>query len=163
MGLVFDPETHIASTEYTPVQGPSPQPEAPCGDGPLARPSPSLPHDLLWRGLRARVGVHYGTPVVPERSDRGLFYSGPALDKAARLTALARGGEILLTAQCYQSIPDLMGYPNVTIGVRHSPAVRGFSPGEAVYQVCVFVTLTLPLELSSQGHGQGQGQGQQRG
>jgi len=65
-----------------------------------------IAHDLL-RGHGApavRVGLHHGPAV-----DRAGDYIGAAVNLAARVSAAAAGGEVLLTAQTAAIAPDLDG------------------------------------------------------
>jgi class 3 adenylate cyclase len=51
---------------------------------------------VLFRGLRVRMGVHVGTPkVVQDPMTRRVEYIGPAVNAAARITALTHGGQIV--------------------------------------------------------------------
>lgn len=61
----------------------------------------------MFRGLRVRMGVHLGSPrvTIDPATDRGT-YAGPAVDGAARITALAHGGQILLSKAALRQVQD---------------------------------------------------------
>ena len=55
--------------------------------------------DGLFRGLRVRMGIHTGEPICDMDSSSGrMDYFGPMVNRAARATSAAHGGQILLTA-----------------------------------------------------------------
>jgi hypothetical protein len=48
---------------------------------------------VLFKGLRVRMGVHWGKPrVVKDPMTRRVEYIGPVVNAAARITALTHGG-----------------------------------------------------------------------
>ena len=53
---------------------------------------------VVFKGLRVRMGVHVGTPkTVRDPITRRVEYTGPVVNAAARITALAHGGQILFS------------------------------------------------------------------
>jgi class 3 adenylate cyclase len=64
--------------------------------------------ELLFRGLRVRMGVHVGSPRVTTdpMSLRGT-YAGPVVDGAARITAVAHGGQILMSKATLRQVQDV--------------------------------------------------------
>ena len=49
--------------------------------------------ELLYRGLRVRVGIHYGEPTCKIDPITGrMDYFGPVVNRAARVAASANGG-----------------------------------------------------------------------
>ncbi|KAH3685686.1 hypothetical protein WICPIJ_003327 [Wickerhamomyces pijperi] len=57
--------------------------------------------ELIYKGLSVRMGIHWGTPVCePDIITRRMDYFGPMVNKAARVCAVADGGEITLTLDC---------------------------------------------------------------
>ena len=63
----------------------------------------------LWRGLRVRMGLHYGKMLRKRNLKTGRYdYFGPAVNLAARVAGLARGGQILLSSASHKQLsPDL--------------------------------------------------------
>jgi len=62
---------------------------------------------VIFKGLRVRMGVHLGQPrAVRDPMTRRVEYIGPAVNTAARITAMAHGGQILLSAAAYDKIKD---------------------------------------------------------
>jgi len=52
----------------------------------------------LWRGLRVRVSVHYGNPdIVFDKVTKGYDYYGTVVNEAARIEALAHGGQTVVS------------------------------------------------------------------
>eukprot|EP00995_Heteronema_vittatum_P013277 NODE_937_length_1131_cov_334.399261_g650_i0.p1 GENE.NODE_937_length_1131_cov_334.399261_g650_i0~~NODE_937_length_1131_cov_334.399261_g650_i0.p1 ORF type:complete len:239 (+),score=68.22 NODE_937_length_1131_cov_334.399261_g650_i0:28-717(+) len=52
----------------------------------------------VWNGLRVRMGIHVGEPLLSvDPANRRTGYSGPAVNRAARIQELAAGGQILMS------------------------------------------------------------------
>jgi len=69
------------------------------------------PHgNLLCRGLRVRIGMECGYPMerLDETTQRSDYY-GTMVNTAARISASARGGEILISKACHEEIKDMIG------------------------------------------------------
>jgi class 3 adenylate cyclase len=55
---------------------------------------------VVFRGLRVRMGVHAGHPrVVRDAITRRVEYAGSTVNSAARMTALAHGGQVVVSRQ----------------------------------------------------------------
>jgi adenylate cyclase len=55
--------------------------------------------DLLHRGLSVRMGCHWGTPVCEtDPITRRMDYFGPMMNRTARISAVADGGQITISA-----------------------------------------------------------------
>jgi class 3 adenylate cyclase len=53
------------------------------------------------------MGIHVGTPrVVKDPLTRRVEYIGPAVNAAARITAMTHGGQILVSGQAYAKMKD---------------------------------------------------------
>ena len=73
---------------------------------------------LVYRGLRVRIGVHLGKHSDLEEGEggqvqtkydkvaKGYDYYGPAVNAAARIEALAFGGQTLLSSEVYTQLSD---------------------------------------------------------
>jgi class 3 adenylate cyclase len=60
---------------------------------------------LLYRGLRVRMGVHSGPArMIRDPMSRRVEYIGPTVHTAARITALAHGGQILLSNAAHRQV-----------------------------------------------------------
>jgi class 3 adenylate cyclase len=60
---------------------------------------------VLFRGLRVRMGIHVGSPKGKrDPTTRRVEYSGPAVDIAARITALTHGGQILVSGPAFAKL-----------------------------------------------------------
>eukprot|EP00727_Mastigamoeba_balamuthi_P005300 m51a1_g14769 putative serine threonine-protein kinase ctr1 (1040) ;mRNA; f:377902-382435 len=70
----------------------------------------TIGNQLLYNGLRARMGVHVGMPHVS--SDCGnVEYSGPCVEKAESILSAAAGGQIIIssaTKQVLEKTPPLL-------------------------------------------------------
>ena len=63
--------------------------------------------ELLFRGLRVRIGIHVGTPRCkkdPVTSRRDYF--GPMVNRAARVEGQAKGGQTLITEAVLDEVAD---------------------------------------------------------
>jgi len=62
---------------------------------------------ILLRGLRVRMGVHFGTPdIVMDSATKRCDYLGNMVNLSARAEAQAQGGEILATKEFIESVQD---------------------------------------------------------
>jgi class 3 adenylate cyclase len=60
---------------------------------------------MLYRGLRVRMGVHSGTTrMIRDPMSRRVEYIGPTVHTAARITALAHGGQILVSHATHHQV-----------------------------------------------------------
>jgi class 3 adenylate cyclase len=79
-----------------------------------------------WNGPRVRIGVHSGTPsVVFDEVTKGFDYYGPEVNVAARIEAVARGGQICCTREFLdaQPIDGRTGYATKSLGTHHLKGV----------------------------------------
>jgi class 3 adenylate cyclase len=68
---------------------------------------------VVFRGLRVRMGVHVGHPrAVKDAMTRRVEYVGSVVNTAARMTALAHGGQVLVS----QPVRDRLAAEAGTIG-----------------------------------------------
>src|SRR5205807_478728 len=96
--LGLEPSSELGGLEAAGLrQHPSPAGAAPVGAS-AAEPWPGS------RAARVRMAIHAG-----EAHERQGDYFGPAVNRAARLRALARGGEILCSRAAAELIADHLG------------------------------------------------------
>ena len=64
---------------------------------------------LLYRGLAVRMGVHYGWPVCEvDPVNARMDYFGPMVNRAARISAAADGGQIMVSYDAVQELSRLL-------------------------------------------------------
>ncbi|AVK75014.1 serine-threonine kinase [Pandoravirus quercus] len=62
---------------------------------------------VLFCGIRARMGIHTGAPrITRDPATKRVAYIGPTVDATARITALAHGGQVVLSAAAYKALAD---------------------------------------------------------
>lgn len=60
---------------------------------------------LLYRGLRVRMGIHWGWPVCEvDPVNNRMDYFGPMVNRAARISAAADGGQILVSQDVVEEL-----------------------------------------------------------
>src|SRR5271154_522798 len=76
--------------------------------------------DLLHRGLSVRMGCHYGNPVCEvDPITRRMDYFGPMMNRTSRISAVADGGQITISAdveaelRALEQIADKVSIPEV--------------------------------------------------
>eukprot|EP00760_Papus_ankaliazontas_P033217 PhM_4_TR6242/c0_g1_i1/m.86688 len=81
---------------------------------------------IRWRGLRTRIGIHVGACETRiETSSYKLEYSGPTVNRSARMCLAARGGQTYVSNEVVETLEDdagLDGIALVNIGIK---MVRG--------------------------------------
>jgi class 3 adenylate cyclase len=80
--------------------------------------------------LRVRTGLHTGEAQI-EHGD----YFGAALSRTARLRALGRGGQVMISQATAELVADSLP-PDVTLHDLGRVQLRGFGRAEQVHQVC---------------------------
>ncbi|KAI1181871.1 protein phosphatase 2C [Nemania serpens] len=62
-------------------------------------------NNLIFKGLSVRMGIHYGEPVAEvDPVTRRMDYFGPMVNKASRISAVADGGQIAVSADFISEI-----------------------------------------------------------
>ena len=94
--------------------------------------------ELLYRGLSVRMGVHWGWPVCEvDPVNTRMDYFGPMVNRAARVSSAADGGQIMASHDVITELERLMGmYEDVDdaparTGERH--ALRYNIPADIVF------------------------------
>ncbi|KNC52820.1 uncharacterized protein AMSG_08960 [Thecamonas trahens ATCC 50062] len=78
--------------------------------------------NIIWRGLRVRMALHYGTPELRMDPLTGrMDYFGPMVNRAARVEGVAKGGQVVVSEPFYHHVKDLL------------PTMRGSAPPDAKY------------------------------
>jgi len=72
--------------------------EHPWSDALLARPEAEIGSG--FRGLRVRMGVHEGSPECRMHGNKADYY-GPMVNRAARISGIGHGGQILVSAETW--------------------------------------------------------------
>eukprot|EP00667_Euglena_gracilis_P001257 EG_transcript_1259 len=66
-------------------------------------------YNKLWNGLRIRIGIHYGTgDVTYDEVSKGYDYYGTVVNTAARIEAVAHGGQIIVSQDVMNALPDML-------------------------------------------------------
>ncbi|GAA5924129.1 hypothetical protein JCM3775_005601 [Rhodotorula graminis] len=65
--------------------------------------------ETLYRGLSVRMGIHWGAPVCEaDPITRRMDYFGPIVNRAARISAVAEGGQISASQDVVEIIQDVV-------------------------------------------------------
>ena len=84
---------------------------------------------LIARGLSVRMGIHCGQPVCePDPVTERMDYFGPMVNRAARVNAVAAGGQIMCSADVMKEIKTCIlndGPPTEYSDIQPSTAVDG--------------------------------------
>eukprot|EP01116_Phalansterium_solitarium_P007479 TRINITY_DN2018_c0_g1_i1.p1 TRINITY_DN2018_c0_g1~~TRINITY_DN2018_c0_g1_i1.p1 ORF type:complete len:1271 (-),score=433.53 TRINITY_DN2018_c0_g1_i1:413-4225(-) len=63
--------------------------------------------DVLYRGLRLRIGIHTGAPTcAKDPVTHRMDYLGPMVNRAARIASMAHGGQTVLSSAVWSQISD---------------------------------------------------------
>eukprot|EP00668_Euglena_longa_P047599 GGOE01063479.1.p1 GENE.GGOE01063479.1~~GGOE01063479.1.p1 ORF type:complete len:872 (-),score=271.54 GGOE01063479.1:252-2663(-) len=69
-------------------------------------PIPSAEYSKMWNGLRVRVGIHYGMgEVTYDEVSKGYDYYGTVVNTAARIEAVAHGGQVVVSQNLMDALP----------------------------------------------------------
>eukprot|EP00667_Euglena_gracilis_P000266 EG_transcript_266 len=66
---------------------------------------PGAAYARLWRGLRVRVGMHYGRAQITfDETSKGYDYFGTVVNAAARIESVAHGGQIVASRELFDQV-----------------------------------------------------------
>ena len=86
-------------------------------DTPMTRETRDRFGQIIWRGLRVRMALHYGTPELRMDPTTGrMDYFGPMVNRAARVEGVAKGGQVVVSEPFFHHVKDLL------------PTLRGSAP-----------------------------------
>eukprot|EP00668_Euglena_longa_P024254 GGOE01030299.1.p1 GENE.GGOE01030299.1~~GGOE01030299.1.p1 ORF type:complete len:766 (-),score=177.99 GGOE01030299.1:1655-3952(-) len=90
-----------------------------------------LSHDAYhscWRGLRVRVGMHYGRAQVTfDETTKGYDYYGTVVNAAARIEGAAHGGQVVMSRDVYDQVANYCSANNVIVNSLGAVQLRGLS------------------------------------
>jgi adenylate cyclase len=102
---------------------------------------------LLWNGLRVRMGLNFGyAEYVLDRTTRRPDYFGTTINTAARIEALAHGGQVLVSEAMYRKIRHLV---SDTIFREDNPYLHQTNSDTASDTASSYYSETLYGELAS--------------
>lgn len=92
---------------------------------------------LVWRGLRVRMGIHVGTPEPREDPKTGrMDYFGPVVNKAARVSAMAHGGQIVASGAAWDALAaTALGNLNAKGKALGTFALKGIPAPEPLHEI----------------------------
>lgn len=104
-----------------------------CPDGREVRDSHG---ELIARGLSVRMGIHVGVPVW-ERDPitRRMDYFGPMVNKSARVSASADGGQIMVSADVIKEVDGVTKYLDNDEEANEAAEALGSETGRDVVQL----------------------------
>ncbi|NUQ34704.1 MAG: cyclase, partial [Planctomycetaceae bacterium] len=89
--------------------------------------------DGLFRGLRVRMGVHFGNPVCEKNTATGrMDYLGPMVNRSARVSSAGHGGQILLSERALRGFDPQPDYILLDLGEHR---LKGLEWPEHVWQL----------------------------
>ena len=110
-------------------------------DGTIELPAPEnitlqtldTSYENIWNGLRVRIGLNYACGEIRLDSTTGGYdYYGPVVNEAARIEAVAHGGQIITPAEIISAAPSVKDYAITQLGMQ---SLRGVDRPVALVQV----------------------------
>eukprot|EP00667_Euglena_gracilis_P003051 EG_transcript_3058 len=90
----------------------------------------------LWNGLRVRIGIHYGMgEVTYDEVSKGYDYYGNVVNAAARIEALAHGGQIVVSDALLAALPTPLDPTFATVAPLGVFPLRGVADPPALAEV----------------------------
>eukprot|EP00668_Euglena_longa_P037880 GGOE01048790.1.p1 GENE.GGOE01048790.1~~GGOE01048790.1.p1 ORF type:complete len:344 (-),score=99.85 GGOE01048790.1:103-981(-) len=98
--------------------------------------TPEDKYNALWNGLRVRIGIHYGMgDVLYDEVSKGYDFYGTVVNAAARIEALAHGGQVVVTEDLLAALPTPLD-PNLGLTkALGTVPLRGVAEPPALVQV----------------------------
>ena len=97
--------------------------------------------EILFRGLRVRMGIHKGKPIVEKDPTTGRYdYFGPVVNRAARVSGQAAGGQIVISNAVWMSIKDKLDTFSTKVWFKLLGAVslKGMDEPEVIRSILPF-------------------------
>lgn len=94
--------------------------------------------ELLYRGLRVRMGAHCGDPIATIDENSGLMdYFGPMVNRSARVGGSGHGGQIVISEGVYAAVQAQIIVPGSDLVVTPlgEHLLKGLKEPEKLYQV----------------------------
>ena len=98
---------------------------------------------MIYRGLRVRMGVHIGKPIVEKDPVTGRFdYFGPMVNRSARVEGQAAGGQIVISNAVWEIIKGKLDTYSIPVWSKYMGivALKGMDEPETVRTI-------LPYQL----------------
>jgi class 3 adenylate cyclase len=90
--------------------------------------------NMLYKGLRVRMGVHYGEPTCKIDPVTGrMDYFGKMVNRASRVSGTGHGGQILVSGSCWEKMDTKK--LNVTATELGSFRLKGLESDEKIFQI----------------------------
>ena len=87
-------------------------------------PLPGPQGELIYRGLSVRMGVHLGNPICEQDPvNHRMDYLGPMVNRAARVSGVAEGGQITASADAIEVLQAMLNTSSDNEEERDTPLV----------------------------------------
>jgi class 3 adenylate cyclase len=91
---------------------------------------------ILFRGLRVRCGLHVGEPIcAPDLTSGRMDYFGPMVNKAARVSSAAHGGQILCSHAAWLQVRSYQQQYNFVGRDLKVHKLKGIEGSERIFQI----------------------------
>ncbi len=100
----------------------------------------------IFRGLRLRIGMHFGEPHCEQDNiTMHVEYYGPVVNEAASIAAYAHGGQVLMSSDLYQRLSQgtTKLEEQCLVDPLGSCHLKGIKNHLALYQVSVISLLCM--------------------
>eukprot|EP00002_Diphylleia_rotans_P006635 TRINITY_DN159_c0_g1_i7.p1 TRINITY_DN159_c0_g1~~TRINITY_DN159_c0_g1_i7.p1 ORF type:complete len:2480 (-),score=532.94 TRINITY_DN159_c0_g1_i7:244-7683(-) len=92
---------------------------------------------IIFRGIRVRMGIHYGEPICREDPVTGrMDYFGPVINRAARVGGFPKGGQVAMSEPAYMEVMgELVNLGNPHIRDLGIHQLKGLDTADHLYEV----------------------------